>query len=151
MRVSFNVRGVPKPQPRPRAFARKMGDGRAVARVFDAGTAEGWKSAVVAAGAPHRPASPIEGPIDLRIHFVMPRPKRLMRKKDPDGPLPCPTKPDLDNLVKAVKDAMTVDGWWRDDAQVVSHRCAKSYAEKGGATGAWIMVETVNGEGTVEP
>ena len=37
--IEFFVEGDPKPQPRPRAFARKIGN-KFMARVYDAGTAE---------------------------------------------------------------------------------------------------------------
>jgi len=49
--ITFFVPGEPKGQPRPRAFARKMGD-KFVARVFDAATAEGWKGAIAAVAQP---------------------------------------------------------------------------------------------------
>ena len=72
--ISFFVSGEPKGQPRPRAFARKMG-GKFVARVFDAGTAEAWKSCIAAAAAQHKPAEPIAGPVRLRLCFYLARPK----------------------------------------------------------------------------
>jgi Holliday junction resolvase RusA-like endonuclease len=64
--VEFNVDGLPKGQPRPRAFARKVGD-RVVARVHDSGSAEGWKSDVARASMPHRPAAPLDGPIVIAM------------------------------------------------------------------------------------
>lgn len=39
-------------------------------------------------------------------------------------------KPDLDNMAKQLKDAMTRAGFWHDDRQVVSLRCSKLYADK---------------------
>lgn len=134
------MRGIPKGQPRPRAFARIDSVGRAKARVYDPGTAEAWKSAVVVAGASARPKQPIEGPVSVVMYFMMPRPKRLYRKKDPAWGIPCPSKPDWDNLAKGTLDAMTADGWWRDDAQIVDARVSKNYHEKDGAPGAMITV-----------
>lgn len=121
--VTFCVEGDPKPQPRPRAFARQVG-GVAVARVYDAGTAEGWKARVVVAGAPHRPPSPIVDPLQVEIHFRFARPKGHYRTGKnahllaSDSPVCHSSKPDLDNLAKAVLDALTQDGWWRDDSQI---------------------------------
>ena len=40
------------------------------------------------------------------------------------------TRPDCDNYVKELKDAMTEAGFWHDDAQVVDLRVVKTYAEK---------------------
>lgn len=37
-------------------------------------------------------------------------------------------KPDLDNMAKQLKDAMSRTGFWGDDRQVVSLRCSKCYA-----------------------
>lgn len=141
-RATFTVRGEPKAQPRPRAFARKMGD-KYVARVFEAGTAEAWKSAVVAAGEAHRPSSPLECPLKVSITFRLKRPKRLMRKRDEDGEILSVSKPDLDNLAKAVWDALTQDGWMRDDAQIVRSEMVKKYHAKDGAPGATVTVEAI--------
>ena len=41
-----------------------------------------------------------------------------------------PTRPDCDNYVKEIKDAMTVSRFWKDDNQVVELRVVKRYAEK---------------------
>jgi hypothetical protein len=67
--ISFRVDGLPKGQPRPRAFARKMGD-RFVARVFDAGTAEAWKSEIALAARPSLPPAPLAVPIEMRVEFI---------------------------------------------------------------------------------
>lgn len=40
------------------------------------------------------------------------------------------TRPDCDNYVKELKDAMTEAGFWHDDAQVVDLRVVKTYSEK---------------------
>lgn len=138
----FRVDGIPKAQPRPRAFARRMGD-KHVARVFDDGTAEGWKSLVVAAGNALRPKSPLTGPVLVAIDFAMPRPKSLMRKCDPAGEVWCVKKPDADNLAKAVLDALTQAGWWVDDAQVARLIVNKRYHAKNARPGAdvWIHEE----------
>lgn len=143
--ATFPVFGIPKAQPRVRAFARKMGD-KYVARVYDAGTAEAWKSLVVEAARPHRPETPLEGPLLVAITFYLKRPKRLCRKKDPNGALPAISKPDIDNTVKAVLDALTQDGWWRDDAQVCELRATKLYHAKDGVPGAHIVIKETSKE-----
>jgi Holliday junction resolvase RusA-like endonuclease len=139
----FSVDGTPKGQPRPRAFARKVG-GRYVARVFEAGTAEEWKSRVVVAARPYRPQTPIGGPVAVQIEFHIPRPKSRCRKRDPEGFIPCVSRPDIDNLAKAVLDALQQDGWWRDDAQVMYLEVTKHYHPKSGAAGAKLMIQEVD-------
>jgi len=93
--------------------------------------------ALVMAQCPH--VEPLEGPLVLRIVFYLPRPKRLMRVCDPDGPVPAPLRPDLDNLVKALKDAMN-GVLWSDDAQIVVLRASKWYHGKSGAPGVYLTV-----------
>ncbi|WP_052362270.1 RusA family crossover junction endodeoxyribonuclease [Geminisphaera colitermitum] len=131
--IVFFVSGDPKGQPRPRAFARRVGN-KFVARVFDAGTAEGWKSRIAVAAKSLTPAQPYTDPVRVRLHFFFPRPKahfrtgknaHLMRDDAPSYHI---AKPDCDNLAKAVLDAMTqLGGWWGDDQQVASLAVCKSY------------------------
>ena len=83
----------------------------------------------------HRPRSK-SGPIWLGLRFVMPLPASSPRR---DLGAPHVVKPDLDNLVKLVMDAMTKDGkWWGDDSQVYCVHAEKRYQEKGEAHGIWI-------------
>jgi Holliday junction resolvase RusA-like endonuclease len=128
--IVFSVRGEPKGQPRPRAFARKIG-GRYVARIFDAGTAEAWKSAIAMAARALVPPSPDMGPIILRLAFSMPRPKShfLSGRLRADAPTWCTKKPDVDNLAKAVMDALTVCRFWRDDEQVCRIEASKQWED----------------------
>ncbi len=147
--ADFDVRGIPKPQGRPRAFipkvVKKKGKKKKVlhARVFNPATAEKWKSDIVVAGEPFRPDVPLEDPVEIRIVFWMPRPQRLMREKDPSGAVWYTAKnhDDIDNLIKAVLDALTHDGWWRDDSQVCSIFATKKYHSKLGSPGAQIQID----------
>ena len=134
-KIQFMVFGKPKAQPRPRAFSRG-----GHARIYEAGTAEAWKSDVIRCGEACKPNAPIEEMLSVSIDFFLPRPKRLMRRKDPDGIMFAPVKPDRDNLDKAVLDALTNVGWWRDDCQVVCGEVRKFYHEKEGRPGALITI-----------
>jgi Holliday junction resolvase RusA-like endonuclease len=135
--AGFELRGIPKGQPRPKAFTRGGHAG-----VYDPGTAGEWKGMVVAAARPHRPAQPLTCPLRVSINFYLPRPKRLCRKKDTQDALPCTSKPDVDNLAKAVLDCMTQDGWWLDDAQVSELHVRKSWPSlRHNWAGASIVVE----------
>ena len=146
--ISFFVSGEPKGQPRPRAFARNMGGGKFVARVFDSGTAEAWKGCIAAAAAQHKPAEPIAGPVRLRLCFYLARPNghytagKIERGLRATAPHYHTGKPDADNLAKAVMDALTQCGWfWGDDAQVSVLTAAKLYADSG--TGAQVEIKEV--------
>jgi Holliday junction resolvase RusA-like endonuclease len=137
----FEVRGVPRPQPKARAFARRVGN-RYMAGVFSPKTATGWKWLVVQSGEAHRPARPLQGPIFLAIDFFLPRPRARSRRKDFDGEIWAPSfgRNDVENLSKALIDALTQNGWWRDDGQVVSLRVNKLYHAKDGVPGASVAV-----------
>ena len=135
MRLAFRVDGIPKGQPRARATMRGRHAG-----VYDPGTADGWKVVVAAAGRHLRPAQPVNDGVMVMVDFFMPRPKRLMRRRDPLEVLPHTGKPDADNLVKAVMDALTQDGWFRDDAIVFALIARKWYHRKDGRPGAAVTV-----------
>lgn len=140
MTVVFHVDGIPKAQPRPRAFAMRFGD-KVRARMYDAGTAENWKSCIALAARPHQPASPLTGPISLQVTLALPRPKSRCRKSDDPGPIWCTTKPDAENLAKPIMDCLTQIGWWRDDSQVALLLVTKRYHAIGGRPGACIVIE----------
>ena len=133
--AAFTVHGRPKGQPRPRAFTK---GGKA--RIYDSGTAEGWKGQIALAARRSLPELPYTEPICMRIIFNMPRPQRLMRRRDPAGPVPHTGSPDIDNLLKAVMDAFTQIGFWRDDTQVIDCAVTKQYHAKDGQPGAVITM-----------
>ncbi len=132
----FFVHGEPKAQPRARAFVWR---GRA--RMYDAGTADGWKTAIGVAAMRHRPKAPLAGPVRVSATYYFPRPVRLSRRKDPPGEIPHTVKPDRDNLDKATLDALTAIDFWRDDCQVCSGQVDKLYVAKAGRPGALITIE----------
>lgn len=138
--ATFCVDGIPKAQPRPRAFAMRFG-AKSSARMYDPGTADGWKARVALAAQPHCPATPVEGPVRLVLLLFLPRPKNRCRKSDPPGPIWCITKPDAENAAKPVMDCLTNIGWWRDDSQVVELIVTKQYHAIGGRPGALITIE----------
>ena len=86
------------------------------------------------------PPQPLEEGVMVSMEFYLPRPKRLMRKKDPVEVMVHTSKPDVDNLAKAILDCMTQAGWWRDDCQVFASVVRKWYHRKDGVPGATITV-----------
>lgn len=141
--ISFEVLGDPKGQPRPKAFARKFANGAVMARVYDPGTAEGWKGQIALAAKEHCPFPPLSGPLRVDIEFRMPRPKSHYKAQSTAARLagaplllkkPAPhwhtSKPDCDNASKAVLDALTTLGFWVDDSQVCIHNVIKIYTHE---------------------
>lgn len=131
--------GVPKGQPRGRAFVT---GGRA--RIFTPGTAEAWKGDIARAFENRMPAGPLDGPLEMRIDLHFKRPGRLLRKKDPDHPLPCPGLPDWDNAGKAISDALEHLGVIANDKTIAFATVRKWYSARGGKTGALIRLYAVD-------
>ena len=124
-RVTFTVYGIPVPQGSMKAFIPK-GWKRAVITSDNMRT-KPWKTEVTGAA---RDAigrgplvRPIEGPVAIDIEFYLPRPKAAPKRITYPG-----KKPDLDKLVRAILDALTNAGVWKDDSQVVAVIATKSFA-----------------------
>lgn len=138
--ITFFAQGIPKGQPRPRAFAF---NGKA--RVYDPGTSENWKSCIAIAAKPFLPLARIAVPVFVECTFLLPRPKNhfgtgsksaILR---PDAPYFCARKPDLDNYEKAVWDTLVTIGFLVDDALIVQSRSTKLYT-RWSDTGAVIRI-----------
>ena len=82
----------------------------------------------------------ITGPVCVDIMAVLPRPKRLYRKKDPQGLVWAPVRPDVDNIRKIVLDSMK--DCWTDDSLVVSGSSQKVYSEKNGLPRVEVWLDT---------
>lgn len=75
-----------------------------------------------------RPApEPLDGPLSCRLFFILPRPKA--RKK---SEVWAETKADLDNLCKAVHDALQRCGVLHNDSRIVELRAAKAWSPHSG-------------------
>ncbi len=133
---SWRVFGIPKGQPRVRTFSRGRHAG-----VYDPGQANGWKACIAYTIGGGR--KPYPGPLALMIDFYFPYPKRLEKAALRGEILPHTSKPDLDNAIKAVMDAMTELSVWTDDSQVAFVTACKHYASTFVAPGATISVSRI--------
>jgi len=145
--LAFTVTGDPKGQPRPRAFARKIGAIH-VARFYDSDVADEWKRAVqivvLDAAIVHKWPLTL-GPVAISMCFSLPRPKSHFGAKGlkPSAPVHHSGKPDADNLAKLVMDQITKSGnVWRDDSQVVSLTVHKFWAV-GAEQGCSVSISTL--------
>jgi Holliday junction resolvase RusA-like endonuclease len=68
----------------------------------------------------------------VELDFFLPRPKAHLDKHGvlkQKSPVWCQKKPDLDNLIKAVTDAITdTQKVWLDDSQICEITATKTYA-----------------------
>lgn len=127
--LEFVAHGTPKAQPRVRAFKRGNHAG-----VFDPGTADGWKFTVRAAAKEKWDGVAFSGPLKVHCGFFMPRPKCHMRANGllrDYAPIFHTQKPDLDNLIKAVWDALTGLGVFTDDCQIAVVTASKRWNSAG--------------------
>ena len=117
----FWVEGDPQGEPRPRATV-VGGKPRMYVPVNP------WRKAVAQVAKESAPRL-MEGPLAVRIACYFKRPKRLMRRRDPEGPVLHIAKPDSDNLAKAVLDALNGVLYY-DDCQVAELVVRKYYCPK---------------------
>lgn len=128
----------PVAQPRPRATVVA---GRA--RIYNPNTTKAYKQQIMNLFIRVPEKFPEGIPVRVIIEYFFSRPKSLQRKKDPDEVVFHTKKPDLDNLNKAVLDAISDAGIWHDDRQVVDLRSRKFYTQKSGKPMVKITIEEI--------
>ena len=119
-------------RPAPQGSKRHVGRGILIESSKACGpwrTTVGYHAAQVFVG------PPLDGPLAVRIEFVMPRPAGTPKRRTP----PAVKKPDTDKLARAILDALTAVVW-RDDSQIVDLHASKRLAELDETPGARIRV-----------
>lgn len=125
--INLTILGKPIAKQRPRFFRR----GDYVGTYNNQETEEGrwiWEARNQLPYDVHH--NPLTGPIILRATFIMPITKAFSKAKIQtitNGVwIPHIKRPDLDNLIKWVKDCL--NGWlWKDDSQVYQIKSTKRY------------------------
>lgn len=110
------VFGAPTPKGRPRVAMR----GRFPTVYTPKETREAEDSFMQQA-IKQKPETPLEGALSIRIKFYKIKPKSMSKKV-----IHWTTKPDLDNLVKLVIDALN-KVFFQDDAQIIEISASKEY------------------------
>lgn len=109
--------------PRVTAQQRRIAMVRGKPMIYKPGRLKQAEDALRDALAPYAPEEPMEGPVKLEVVWAYPRGRHR------DGE-PKTTRPDADNIVKALQDVLTESGFWLDDSQVVDLRVTKIWAEE---------------------
>lgn len=168
--ITILVRGEPIPQPRargriagrhPRQFVQfytpavcaVIGHNAKGEPIHGPDQLAPWKRRIASAARLAIPrGTSIAGFGSVDLVFYMPRTKELEKAKHPDGVIPCRShySGDVDNLAKAVLDALTTTdvilygaesgGIWGDDAEVWDLRVRKWYVARGAAPGLRIVI-----------
>ena len=118
------IPGQPAAQARPR-FAN--------GRAYRAGRSVHWETAAAHLMAEawtkeHPPGVRATGPLVLDVTAVFQRPKRMIWKRRPMKREPHYRRPDLDNVIKAICDAVQASGIIDDDGAICAIQARKCYA-----------------------
>jgi crossover junction endodeoxyribonuclease RusA len=135
--VRLRVYGTPGPQ----GSKKHVGGGRMVESSKKVGP---WREAVTTAAQMAGVAGlRLDGPLLLRVEFVLRRPKSHYTTKGalkPDAPYWVTTTPDLDKLLRSTKDGLVQAGVICDDKLVAAGGQHKRYASEGETPGAIVEI-----------
>jgi Holliday junction resolvase RusA-like endonuclease len=143
MSIDLFVPGIPVPQGSMKGYVRrgKGGGAGTVALTNNNPKLIEWRMKVTGHAIAKQPewaevskaVFPMEGPIGIRLDFILPRPQshygtgRNAKVLKPSAPKYPTGTPDLDKLVRAILDALTDARVWDDDSQVVLVKAVKEY------------------------
>ncbi|WP_338542774.1 RusA family crossover junction endodeoxyribonuclease [Paenibacillus tundrae] len=125
--IAFTVYGEPVAQGRPRASTQG-----GFVRMYDPKKSKDYKDYVRLAAAEHAPGALLEGPLGMVLTVYRSTPKSFSKKKAAlaeFGEIRPISKPDVDNYLKGVKDALK-GVIWKDDSQVVEVFAQKRYSAR---------------------
>jgi len=100
--------------------------------MYDPEKSRDYKDYVRLAASEHAPAALLEGPVGMMLTVYRSMPKSFSKKKATEaeaGRLQPTSKPDVDNYLKGVKDALK-GVIWKDDSQVVEVFAQKRYSAR---------------------
>lgn len=127
--IQFTVYGEPVAQGRPRASTAG-----GFVKLYDPAKSRDYKDYVRLAASEHAPSALLEGPIGMMVTVYRSMPKYLSKYPNKAaaaerGEILPTTKPDTDNYLKGVKDALK-GVIWKDDSQVVEVFARKRYSAR---------------------
>lgn len=125
--IEFTIFGDPVAQGRP-----KFSTAGGFVRAYDPKKSKDYKDYVKLAAAEKAPDQLLEGALAIVIKVFRPMPKAFSQKKIAAaeyGLIRPITKPDADNYLKGIKDALK-NIMWKDDSQIVDAHVTKWYSWK---------------------
>lgn len=136
--IAFFVPGeaIAKGRPRARGYIRK--DGKAGSILYTPDRTVAWEETVRYHALKMRPENPIDKALRIDLIFMLPMTEAAKKKKRKHPSI----KPDLDNLEKAVLDALN-GLMYVDDSRICEKVGRKVYTEDPGKYGVCITIETM--------
>jgi crossover junction endodeoxyribonuclease RusA len=137
--IHFDVSGLPAPQGSKKAFVNPRTN-RAVVVDVNPKPLRSWRQDIIeAAKAARGDSAPLDCAVGLGVVFRLPRPQSHYGAHGikPNAPRYVSGQPDLDKLLRALLDAVTIAGVWRDDGRVASIIAHKVYSDLPGCE-VWI-------------
>jgi len=128
--LTFTVAGEPVPQPRPRVIKRGK---KAWAYTPDEHPVNAYRKAIAIGASAFAAVAGgclVDAPVSVTINLTFPRPPSHLNKSGVKATAPRLPKPDVDNVAKAVLDAINGVAW-EDDSQVAELIVRKSYGTAG--------------------
>lgn len=145
-RAEIWVPGRPATAGSKRVFVNKK-TGRPIV-TDDCKRSKPWRDRVAAFAMQAHQGKPMRGPLELEIHFYMPRPKYHYRTgkyagqlKD-SAPYYHTKKPDATKLLRAAEDALT-SVLWEDDSQITKQTVHKTYVPAWATFGAGAEIKVL--------
>ena len=117
------------------------------ARIYTPKKTRAYCAHVAALAEPYRPTEPLSGSLAVEIVAMFARPAYMRQRSKrtgemlggwPEHPMPHTSKPDADNVAKAILDAFKA--WWGDDAQVSDLRIRKRWASADGCGSVQVTI-----------
>ncbi|EHD5018760.1 RusA family crossover junction endodeoxyribonuclease [Listeria monocytogenes] len=124
IKITFNI--PPKPQGRPRF--RRVGN---FVQTYDPPESKAYKKKIANVAKIYAPSTPISAPISVDFIFYVPMPKsksKAWKRRALLGQELPAVKPDIDNYVKGVLDAMNKIVF-SDDGKIVKLKAEKRYSD----------------------
>jgi Holliday junction resolvase RusA-like endonuclease len=137
--LHFRVSGNPTSQGSKRGFVNPKTKRVVVVEQMGA-ELKTWRQDVIAAARAIRTAAePLDVALSLKVVFYLKRPQAHYGAHGvkPNAPRFSKSAPDLDKLLRALLDAITISGLWQDDGRVAKIAAAKAYSDEPGAE-VWI-------------
>lgn len=129
--IELTVYGEPIAQGRPKFSVNQKKNGKIFTSARDPRPSKDYKAYVKMMASNVRPHKPLDGPIafELAIYRMIPKSTTKKRRAAIDsGECRPVVKPDVDNVYKAVSDALT-GLIYQDDKQIVDVHIAKFYSD----------------------